>query len=289
MKILVIGYGLIASSIVHKLEKDGHSVQVFSRSAHKEIQSQQVLGDIFDFDRFLNVLQWKPQIVIHTAWITTPGTYRDHPLNYKYAEFTKNLAGFIAHSDVEHLIVLGTCAEYGHQIEPCQAGKTHQSPSTLYAQQKVEAHKSVKKILQGSEVRFTWARIFYPYGPKQDSRRLIPKLIQAIASGDKICLQDTSSVYDWISTRDIAEAINWIIQHELPSEIDIGTSVGFTNLQVLEILEDLLLTGKKPILHGEHNFGLNEMFTVSADSALLSSGWRPKDTLQSGLQWVITA
>ena len=102
-------------------------------------------------------------------------------------------------------------------------------------------------------------------------------------------MQDTSSVYDWVSTRDIADAINWIIQHELLSEIDIGTSVGFTNLQVLEILEDLLLTGKKPILHGEHNFGLNEMFTVSADSALLSSGWRPKDTLQSGLQWVITS
>ena len=184
---------------------------------------------------------------------------------------------------------MGTCAEYGHQIEPCQAGKTNQSPSTLYAQQKVEAYKSVKKTLQGSQVRFTWARIFYPYGPKQDSRRLIPKLIHAIASGDKICLQDISSVYDWVSTRDIAEAINWIIQHELPSEIDIGTSVGFTNLQVLEILEDLLLHGKKPILHGEHNFGLNEMFTVSADSELLSSGWRPKDTLQSGLQWVITS
>jgi len=289
MKILVIGYGLIARSIVQNLEKDGHSIQVFSRTVHKEIQSQQVLGDIFDFDRFLHVLQWKPQIVIHTAWITTPGTYRDHPLNYRYTEFTSKLAEFIAHSDVEHLIVLGTCAEYGRQIEPCQAGKTNQAPSTLYAQQKVEAHKSVRKLLEGSRVRFTWARIFYPYGPNQDSRRLIPKLIHAITSGNQICLQDTSSIYDWISARDIAEAINWIIRHELPSEIDIGTSVGFTNLQVLEILEGLLYPGKKPIVHGEHNFGLNEMFTVSTDSTLLSSGWRPKDTLQSGLHWVITS
>jgi nucleoside-diphosphate-sugar epimerase len=117
MKILIIGSGLIASAIVQKLELEGHKIMIFSRSFSKEINSQQVLGDIFDFERFTDVLKWNPQIIINTAWITKPGIYRDDISNFAYAQFTSNLAKFIVHSNVQHLIVLGTCAEYGQESQ----------------------------------------------------------------------------------------------------------------------------------------------------------------------------
>ena len=287
MKILVIGNGFLATSIVERLESEGHKILIFSRTQNSRIQSQQILGDIFDYERFLEVLAWKPQVVIHTAWITTPGVYRDDLSNLEYAEFTTNLARSLHDSDVEHLIILGTCAEYGKQVGPSTAGLTVPSPTTLYAQQKIIAFNSAKEILRDSNVRFTWARVFYPYGPNQDQRRLIPRLISSIKNGEPIVLADTSSIYDWITTRDVALAISWVLTHNLPIEIDLGTSIGFTNLEILKALENLVQT--KSLLPQEktHSFGLNEVFVAGKNSPLFTSGWSPKDSISAGLEWAI--
>lgn len=287
MKILVIGNGFIAKSILERLQSEGHELLVYSRKKIDRAQYRQVSGDIFDFEEFVKTLEWKPQIVIHTAWITTPGIYRDDVSNFKYSQFTTKLAKYISDSDVEHLIILGTCAEYGHQDGPSTAGITKLSPTTLYAQQKVVAFNSTKEQLQESDVRFTWAHIFYPYGPNQDQKRLIPYLIHSLKSGQPITLADTSSIHDWITTRDIASAISWAICNELPTEIDIGTSFGFTNLELLVVLEKLLQTNNQLPGSESHNFGNNEVFVASKTSSIFTSGWSPTDSLSTGLEWVL--
>jgi nucleoside-diphosphate-sugar epimerase len=245
------------------------------------------LGDIFNFNEFTKVLDWKPEVIVHTAWITTPGIYRNAFSNFQYAEFTTNLAKFVRGSDVEHLLILGTCAEYGYRDGPSIAGITDLAPSSLYAQQKVVAFKSAKEILRESSTRFTWARIFYPYGPNQDQNRLIPRLIGALKDREPFILADTSSIYDWITTKDIASGISWILHNQLPNEIDVGTSFGFTNLELLIELENLLeLKGQLSSL-SSHKIGLSEVFVTSKDSPLLASGWSPKDSLATGLQRVL--
>lgn len=289
MKILVIGSGFIATALVQRLESEGHELLIFSRSPNRRIQSQQIMGDIFDFEGFLKILEWKPQIVIHTAWITTPRLYRDDLSNYKYAEFTAELAKNISHSDVEHLIILGTCAEYGHQEKPSTAGVTRLSPSTLYAEQKVTAYKTAKEMLHGSKTRLTWARIFYPYGPHQDKNRLIPQLIQALKNKDTFQLTDKTSIHDWITTRDIASAISWIVKNEVPTEIDVGTSFGFTNLELILTLEKLLQTTLQQPLDLVDETGEGEVLVAGRNSPLFTSGWSPADSLVSGLEWVLSS
>ena len=287
MKILIIGNGFLATSIVDKLESEGHEILIFSRTQSTRLKTQQVLGNIFDFEEFVKVLAWNPQVVINTAWITTPGVYRNDQSNFQYAEFVTNLTEAVVNSDVAHLVVLGTCAEYGLQIGPSTAGVTKLSPTTLYAQQKVIALNSAKVLIQESDMRFTWARIFYPYGPNQDPNRLIPRLIHSLRNGEPIALADVSSVYDWITTRDIASAISWILGNKLPVEIDIGTSFGFTNLELLTTLEKLFGAANLPHRHLQHHNGLNEVFVTSKNSPLLESGWSAKDSLSSGLEWVL--
>jgi nucleoside-diphosphate-sugar epimerase len=287
MRILIIGNGLLGTAIVQRLESEGHSILIFARRRNDKIQSRQVLGDIFLFSDFIKVLDWKPEVIVHTAWITTPGIYQDAATNIQYQEFTTNLAKIVKGSDIKHLLILGTCAEYGHQAEPSTAGITKLTPSTLYAQQKVAAFSSTRELLQDSNIRFTWARVFYPYGPGQDRNRLIPRLIGALRDRKPIALIDTSSVYDWITTRDIAFAISWIIENVLPMEIDIGTSLGYTNLELLIELEDILGARGQLSLSGAHEVGLKEVFVTDRKSPLLISGWSPEDSLHSGLGWML--
>lgn len=289
MKILVIGSGFIASALIQRLESEGHELLIFSRTINKEFYSQQIIGDIFNFEEFSKVLAWKPQIIIHTAWITTPGLYRDDTSNYKYAGFTVELAKHVAFSDVEQLIVLGTCAEYGHQEGPSTAGVTKLLPITLYAEQKVTAFKTSRELLHGSNTRLTWARIFYPYGPNQNQNRLIPQLIHALKIKESFLLTDRTSVHDWVTTRDIASAVSWIIGNKVPTEIDIGTSVGFTNLELLLTLEKLLQTTLQQPLNLVDETVQGEVCVVGRDSPLFTSGWLPADSLISGLEWVLSS
>ena len=289
MKILVIGNGFIAASLIQKLESEGHELLIYSRTLNENIKSQQILGDIFLFEDFVKTFLWKPQIVIHTAWITTYSSYKNDPSNQQYAQFTTSLAKHIALTDIEHLIILGTCAEYGHQTEESRAGITKLSPVNFYAKQKVLAFNSVKEILGGSKVRLTWARIFQPYGPRQDKERLIPYLIHSLKKGNHIQLSDTLSIHDWITTRDIASAISWIISHQVSMEVDIGTTFGFTNVEILRELEELLGNSNQWPQFATQKLGTNEVSIVGKDSRLLKSGWVPSDSLHTGLEWVLNS
>jgi nucleoside-diphosphate-sugar epimerase len=289
MKILFIGNGFIATPLIQKLESEGHELLIYSRTLKENIDSQQVLGDIFDFEDFVKVFLWEPQIVIHTAWVTTLDSYKSDSLNRRYAEFTSELARHVARTELEHLVILGSCAEYGPQSGPSTAGITKLTPNNLYSQQKVLAFNLAEESLRGSNTRLTWARIFQPYGPKQDANRLIPYLINSLKGGNPIRLGDTTSIHDWITTRDIASAISWLIDHQVSTEVDIGTSIGSTNVEIFREIEELLGDSKEWLQFATQRYGAEQVSIVGKNSPLLRSGWTPTDSLQTGLEWILSS
>ena len=287
MKILVIGSGFIGSAIIERLESEGHELLIFSRTFKSGFRSRQVSGDIFDFNDFVKVLLWDPQVIIHTAWITTHDVYGQDSSNSQYAQFTSLLASAVSQTNLEHLIVLGTCAEYGPQGQASIAGITKLNPTTFYAKQKVAALNSTREALLESEVRLSWVRIFQPYGRNQDSSRLIPYLVNTLRNRQEVKLNDTSTLLDWITTRDIAAAISWVISNNTPTEIDIGTGVACTNVEILKNLEVLLGDTKQWVRIAEQPHVGTGMAVVGKDSSLFVSGWFPEDTLEIGLNWVL--
>jgi dTDP-6-deoxy-L-talose 4-dehydrogenase (NAD+) len=288
MKILVIGNGLLGSAIIRRLEADGHELLIYSKSISENTQSRQIVGDIFSFDDFAKAFTWKPEVVVHTAWVTTYGTYKDDFSNHDYARFTSRLAQCIATSDVGHLIVLGSCAEYGIREEASTAGSTELNPNSLYAQQKVESFLSVRESLRNSGVRLTWARVFQPYGPGQDKKRLVPYLFDSLRQGRDVQISDTSSILDWITTRDIASAISFIVQKSTEVEVDIGTSIGYTNIELLRHIEEILGKTKQWEKLVEQTVGQVSVSLVGKRSPLFVAGWRPNDGLEAGLKWIDT-
>lgn len=289
MKILVIGNGFIAAPIIRRLESEGHELLIYSRTYKQGIETNQIIGDVLAFDNFARVLKWKPQVIIHTAWVTRYGLYVDNRSNYVYAQFTTELAKCAVGTEIQHLIILGTCAEYGPQTSASTAGITKLNPKSVYAEQKVVAFNSARASLFESNVRLTWARIFQPYGPNQDINRLLPYLIDSLKGGKLINLSDTSTILDWITIRDIASAIAWIINNDTPVEVDLGTSFGYTNVELLKHLEGKFENSNQWARLARQGSPGSQVSLAGKDSPLFKSGWLPKDTLSMGIEWVLNS
>ena len=72
-------------------------------------------------------------------------------------------------------------------------------------------------------------------------------------------------------------------------EVDIGTTFGFTNVEILRELEELLGNSNQWPQFATQKLGTNEVSIVGKDSPLLKSGWVPSDSLHTGLEWVLNS
>jgi nucleoside-diphosphate-sugar epimerase len=288
MKILVIGNGFLACPIIEKLDSEGHEVNVYSRKVKSNILVQQIEGDILKSEKLQEVFRNNYQVVINTAWITTQSQYPTHESNKDYSRCAINLASRAAQSGVEHFVGFGSCAEYGKQSSPCIAGETILNPENLYAEQKIETFRQTRQLIFSTKTKFSWLRVFQPYGLRQDPGRLIPYLINGLKNQLNIEIRDDKSYLDWVTTRDIASAVSWVLSNSLPSELDIATSIGHSNLEILDYLQVLLGKAKQVTLLDKSLVENTNCLVAGKESPIFTSGWRPKDTIETGLEWVVS-
>lgn len=289
MKICIIGgNGFIGSELASSLRASGNDVIAMSRNPIS-IAKEEVRSDFFDFEQVdADIGKYKPEILISTAWITAKSTYRTDALNEKYKNATINLGSVALRHHVKRVIVLGTCAEYGDNNSECVAGSSELKPNDLYSRIKVETYRELNRIFSSQENRLTWARIFQPYGKRQDPSRFIPYLVRELRANRIPAISSPLAFSDWITTRDIASAIEFSLGANLPQAIDVGTGIATTNWQLAKLVAKylgkgrLLDSGPFPV-----NTKVQQGLVVGTNSPLLAKGWRSNDTLDSGLKWVL--
>jgi nucleoside-diphosphate-sugar epimerase len=291
MKILIVGAnGFLGKEMSKELTANGHVVVGMSRSADSNSGKKWVSADIGRPDSYRSFLyDWRPEVVVQSAWVTAQKTYRQSTENINYASDTLQFAKDCLQVGTKHFIGLGSSAEYGIQSLPCNAAETTPSPVDPYGQKKLETLFDLQELTLAAEARLTWGRVFQPYGLGQDSERLIPWAVERMVAGVDIELQNPFMKLDWISSRDIGRAIAWTITHKSPTVIDIGTALG-TNVHDLLVEVAKVLAVKPKITYpvgASESQNINQNLVVSPDSPLFKSGWFPKDTLQTGLKWAL--
>ena len=260
------------------------------RSANPSRGKNWVSADIGIPDTYRSFLSdWRPEVVVQSAWVTAQKTYRQSTENLYYASGTLKFVKDCLQTGTKHFVGLGSSAEYGIQTFPCNATETTPSPVDPYGQKKLETLLELQKLTLSMGARLTWGRVFQPYGLGQDSERLIPWAVEQMIAGIDIELKNPFMELDWISSRDISRAISWSITHNTPEVIDIGTAIGTNVHQVLVEVANILQVKTQiryPISTSE-NQNTNQNLIVSRESPLFQSGWLPADSLQTGLEWAL--
>lgn len=289
MKVLLTGAaGFIGSHVARELVRRNHEV-------HALVRPRSDLVRIADIEPSLHIIRGDvvassfalPQAsfdcCIHLAWYVEPGKYLHAPENKEWVEASLRLARMLKENGCRRFVATGTCFEYAPS-EPPQRESSATRPSTPYVRAKLELFDALQSI----GIETAWLRFFYQYGPDEDSRRLVPVVINSLLRNQEMKLVPGDRVRDYLHIEDVASAVGAVADSRLTGAINIGSGTPVTvreiALKIGEALQrvELLKFGALP-------YAADEPQDLLADNTKLreGTGWKPKYNLEDGLRQTI--
>jgi nucleoside-diphosphate-sugar epimerase len=241
MKVMVTGAtGFVGRHVVNALLVRGHSVLAVARDSERA-------QDMPWFDRveftqcdlhesFESLLKPEvlPDAIVHLAWPGLP--------NYKdFFHISKNLPADIAfleaavRSGVPHLLVAGTCLEYGMQYGPLTEDM-ETSPTTPYGFAKDALRKSLQLLQKEKSFVLQWMRLFYMHGEGQNKNSLLAQLDRAIDEKQTVFnMSAGNQLRDYLPIQKVAE--NFSVALEKPQIQGVINCCSGVPVSVLDLVQ----------------------------------------------------
>lgn len=291
MKILVTGAsGFIGSHVLSVIEGMGYEVYATRLSNVAKTKKNQEIEwielDILNLDAVSSMMsRVRPDLLIHLAWNVESGKYSTSPENLLWAYATLNLVKQFQSNGGQRVVVAGSCAEYSWNYGLCDEAQTPLLPSTVYGSCKDIARRLIYDFHNKQEIIFTWARIFYPYGPGEYRGRLIPQIILSFLENKELKTSLNKHYRDYIHARDVATALVHLVLNSKNSDcfnICSGSLIQVSNV----IAECKKHVTKSPAIYlGGKSLKVIEPNLVGGiNSKLLATGWTPKISFSDGIE-----
>ncbi len=236
LKVVVTGAtGFVGRHVVGKLVQSGFQVTVVVRDDHRakvfnwyeHVRLIQANLQI-DYSPVLKCLP-KTDVLIHLAWPGLPN-FQDNFHVFKNLRSDLNFLKACVETGLTHLVVAGTCLEYGLQSGALtESMDTH--PITPYGFAKDSLRKSLQFLQRDYSFILQWMRLFYMFGDGQNPKSLIPQLDLAIdQKKSSFDMSTGNQLRDYLSIEDVATnillavknpSINGIVNNSSGSPISI--------------------------------------------------------------------
>lgn len=179
----------------------------------------------------------KPEILVHTAWVTTPSEFWTSPKNYQWLDASKRFIESFEKSGGKYLVVTGTCAEYTWGGQGDLDESSPELPSSAYGNSKLE----LLNWLRGRTLPFLWTRTFFQFGGSELTGRLIPSIIDSLLSGEEFVVRNGNDVRDFVFVDDVSRLLGNLIGKRSSGVFNLGTGVGIRIQNLTELLGRMLL------------------------------------------------
>lgn len=292
MRVLLTGAtGFIGSHLARLLLSQGHEVQAIIRPGSDRWRICDIaehltilecdLGDLVG--AMGRVRASRPDICIHLAWRGWSGTSAPAEDNVSSLSVGLELMRGVARLGCRTFVGAGTCFEYGMTYD-LLTERTPLRPHDLYGTCKNSLFQVAQQFSRISGLHVIWPRIFYSYGPYEDTRRLVPSIVLALLRGEIAKVTPGQQIRDYLHVEDVASAIWAVAQSNHAGAINIAFG---SPVSIAEIAQQLgQIVGRPHLIRlGALPYREGEPMVIRADATMLQRdiGWSPEFDLKRGL------
>lgn len=282
MKVLITGAtGFIGHSVFKLLTHYGIDFVVAGRRMPPGLGA----GDFLEVD-LLGALDYGELIktsgathLLHLAWYAEHGKYWTSPLNLRWVDATVRLTEAFCLAGGKRVVLAGTCAEYDWTYGYCHDATTPLNPATLYGVAKDATRRLVAALCEEHRVSCAWGRIFMPYGPGEDSRRLVPSLIDVFEGRRAPFGVNAEAFRDFLHVEDVAEGFFALLQCGNDGAFNISSAQPTQIADVVRLLALSRDADPQTVLELHSERPDDPPFLVGDNRRLVSLGWSPKHEL----------
>jgi UDP-glucuronate decarboxylase len=290
--VLVTGAtGFVGSQVVRQLLASDVEVAALVRPGSDRRRLEGVNGgirlleaDLQDSEAVAKCLaRSRPAACIHAAWYAEPGKYLVAPENLDSLRASLGLLEELARAGCEHVVGVGTCFEYQMASTPLREDSPT-NPTTLYAASKLAFSLVAGQRLAQLGIRLAWARLFYIYGPFEDSRRLVPAAISALSDGRDFATTSGEQVRDYMHIADVASGLCALSREQLAGAFNVCSGEPVTIAGLMQNLGDLVGRPELIRLGAFPNREWDPVYVCGDNQKLRTQArWSPRYTLREGL------
>ena len=297
-RVLVTGaHGFIGSHLTAALLEQGYQVAILKRDGsdlrrigHLLDRVTPLTADLRDPDQVLRAVRsGAPDAILHLAAYYAV----EHSPEQIGVMVDTNVKGVMGLLDAARLLKTplfvntSTCTVYREKETPL-AETDPVGPQNLYDLTKLQAEEACRFFRDRFDVPSVSLRIFPPYGPGDNERRLIPSAIRKLLAGESPALTTGMQRWDFVHVRDIVAAYLAVLSH--PDQalrggiLNVATGDPKTVREVVERIRTLLGSGQE-LRWGEIPHRRNEIWLNSGSPAKIRTmlGWEPQVSLEQGL------
>ncbi len=238
------------------------------------------------------VEQVQPSHLLHLAWITDRHTIYKSTDNFRWVAASLALMRAFAESGGERLVATGSCMEYDWSGGICTELETPLRPTNTYGLCKRAMSEMFVDFVSRDDQALTgaWARLFFLYGPREYSTRLIAWVITQLLSGQVAPCSHGRQRRDFLFVRDAADALVTLLDSQVSGAINVASGNAVAVGDLIHQVADLL-DGRDRIDLGAIPVPADDPPLVAADIRRLRDelGWKPRwshaEALEQTIDW----
>lgn len=256
-----------------------HGYEVHAVSSKKQIDGEQGVNwhmvDLLETKNIENLMfTVRPTHLLHFAWYAEHGKFWSSAENFRWLEASISILRNFHQVGGQRVVMAGTCAEYDWNYGYCKETITPCRPKTSYSICKNALRNLLSSYSKEQKLSSAWGRIFLPYGPNEDHRRLIPSLVSVFQGIREPFGINSTAFRDFLHVEDVASGFVTLLETNVVGEYNICSGNPVELSSVVHQIADLYKADPQVILDLSTDRPGEPKILIGSNQRLLELGWR---------------